>query len=95
MRNLRTNPVAGPAPEPVAITAQAAQALHRATGGAITVLVPAHNESAAIIETLDSLAQQTYRPDRVIVVADNCTDNTDRLGTGPWRRGHPHSWQHR
>lgn len=79
MRHVRTNPAAGLAPESVVITAPAAQASHRATGGAITVLVPAHNESAAIIETLDSLAQQTIRPDRVIVVADNCTDNTEDL----------------
>ena len=42
----------------------------------ITVLIPAHNEAAGILETLNSLKTQTYLPDRVIVVADNCTDAT-------------------
>ena len=41
-----------------------------------TVLIPAHNEEAILGLTLDSLAEQTRRPDHVIVVADNCTDGT-------------------
>ncbi|MCF3138213.1 MULTISPECIES: glycosyltransferase family 2 protein [Micrococcaceae] len=52
---------------------------HRAAGGVVTVLVPAHNESAGITETLVSLKNQTRRPDRIIVVADNCTDDTETL----------------
>lgn len=42
----------------------------------ITVLVPAHNEEALIKLTLDSLMAQSHRPERIIVVADNCTDST-------------------
>jgi cellulose synthase/poly-beta-1,6-N-acetylglucosamine synthase-like glycosyltransferase len=42
----------------------------------ITVLVPAHNEEAALPVTLEALTRQTRQPDRVIVVADNCTDRT-------------------
>lgn len=42
----------------------------------VTVLIPAHNEEAALPGALASLAAQTRRPDRVIVVADNCTDKT-------------------
>lgn len=42
----------------------------------ITVLVPAHDEEVSLPATLDSLAAQTRPPDRVIVVADNCTDRT-------------------
>jgi biofilm PGA synthesis N-glycosyltransferase PgaC len=42
----------------------------------ITALVPAHNEQASIGDTLDSLLGQTRPPHRVIVVADNCTDDT-------------------
>ncbi|SFC49818.1 Glycosyltransferase, catalytic subunit of cellulose synthase and poly-beta-1,6-N-acetylglucosamine synthase [Nocardioides terrae] len=42
----------------------------------VTVLVPAHNEEASLPATLSSLAQQVPPPDRVIVVADNCTDRT-------------------
>ena len=41
-----------------------------------TVLVPAHDEEAVLAETLASLAGQTRSPDRVIVIADNCTDGT-------------------
>ncbi len=42
----------------------------------VTVLIPAHNEAASIGATLSSLAAQEPAPDRVIVVADNCTDET-------------------
>ncbi|WP_017935486.1 glycosyltransferase family 2 protein [Nocardioides sp. Iso805N] len=41
-----------------------------------TVLIPAHNEEAILGLTLASLAKQTRPPDRVVVVADNCTDRT-------------------
>ncbi|TFC06284.1 glycosyltransferase family 2 protein [Cryobacterium mannosilyticum] len=42
----------------------------------VTVLVPAHNEEASIFGTLSSLLAQSHRPDRVVVVADNCNDGT-------------------
>lgn len=42
----------------------------------ITVLIPAHNEELLIGHTIDSLFNQSRKPDRVIVVADNCTDRT-------------------
>ena len=42
----------------------------------LTVLIPAHNESVTIGATLDSLWGQTRPPENVIVVADNCTDDT-------------------
>ena len=45
----------------------------------VTVLVPAHNEEASLPATLTSLAQQQPPPDRVVVVADNCTDRTVEL----------------
>ena len=60
-------------------TATVPRGSHRAAGGVVTVLVPAHNESAGITETLTSLNNQTRRPDRIIVVADNCTDDTEAL----------------
>ena len=43
----------------------------------VTVLIPAHNEAASIGATLDSLGAQDPAPNRVIVVADNCTDATE------------------
>lgn len=55
------------------------QRRRRAEGGVVTVLIPAHNEAAGIAETLRSLRGQSYRPDRVIVVADNCTDQTEDI----------------
>jgi cellulose synthase/poly-beta-1,6-N-acetylglucosamine synthase-like glycosyltransferase len=45
----------------------------------LTVLIPAHNEAVLITGTLRALLAQSRRPDRVIVVADNCTDTTVAL----------------
>jgi cellulose synthase/poly-beta-1,6-N-acetylglucosamine synthase-like glycosyltransferase len=45
----------------------------------VTVLIPAHNEEASLPETLASLLAQSRKPERIIVVADNCTDSTVRL----------------
>ncbi len=42
----------------------------------VAVLIPAHNESTGIIETLFSLRPQLSEQDRLLVVADNCTDDT-------------------
>ncbi|WP_231745548.1 glycosyltransferase family 2 protein [Arthrobacter sp. EpRS71] len=70
---------AAPAPANAPATASKRRRSHRAAGGVVTVLVPAHNESAGITETLHSLNNQTHRPDRIIVVADNCTDDTEEL----------------
>ncbi|NDL58603.1 glycosyltransferase [Phytoactinopolyspora mesophila] len=50
----------------------------------ITVLIPAHNEEDRIAAALESVNHQSRPADRVIVVADNCTDGTattaQRLG---------------
>jgi biofilm PGA synthesis N-glycosyltransferase PgaC len=45
----------------------------------ITVLVPAHNEAACIGDTIRSLQAQSHSPERVVVVADNCTDATENI----------------
>jgi cellulose synthase/poly-beta-1,6-N-acetylglucosamine synthase-like glycosyltransferase len=42
----------------------------------IAVLVPARNEAATIAATLESLRRQLTRNDRLLVVADNCEDDT-------------------
>ena len=42
----------------------------------IAVLVPARNEGAAIVPTLTDLRSQLRPDDRLLVVADNCTDDT-------------------
>ena len=41
-----------------------------------TVLIPAHDEEAVLALTLDSLEQQERLADRILVIADNCTDRT-------------------
>jgi cellulose synthase/poly-beta-1,6-N-acetylglucosamine synthase-like glycosyltransferase len=42
----------------------------------VAIVMPAHNEASIIAATLDSLAPQLGRADRLIVVADNCSDGT-------------------
>src|SRR5689334_7218222 len=43
---------------------------------AVTVLVPAHDEVGQIGTLLESLRPQLTAADRLIVIADNCTDDT-------------------
>ncbi|WP_422418609.1 glycosyltransferase family 2 protein [Pseudomonas sp. GZD-222] len=45
----------------------------------VAVLVPAHNESSVILATLASIRPQLLAGDRLLVVADNCTDDTAAL----------------
>jgi cellulose synthase/poly-beta-1,6-N-acetylglucosamine synthase-like glycosyltransferase len=45
----------------------------------ITVLVPAHNESAGIARVIELVLPQLEARDAVLVVADNCTDDTAAL----------------
>ncbi|MFI6503115.1 glycosyltransferase [Nonomuraea typhae] len=42
----------------------------------VTALLPAHDEAAQIAESIASLRAQTRPPERVVVIADNCTDAT-------------------
>lgn len=42
----------------------------------LIALIPAHNEADSIATTLSSLMAQRPAPQRIIVVADNCTDET-------------------
>ena len=46
------------------------------------VLIPAHNEEAAIGRTLQSVLDQSRAPDRVVVIANNCTDDTAEIARG-------------
>ena len=47
-------------------------------GGApsIAVIIPAHNESSGVLNTLQDIRKQLSSNDKLIVVADNCTDDT-------------------
>ncbi len=62
--SLRPDPLAPPA------TPEAAQR------PSVAVLVPAHNESAHLLPTLACLKAQLGAGDRLIVIADNCNDDT-------------------
>lgn len=42
----------------------------------VAILVPAHNESTSLLLTLEDLKSQMRATDRLLVVADNCTDDT-------------------
>jgi len=45
----------------------------------VAVLIPAHNEQTWIQRTIRSLQAQTYPVSRILVMADNCTDDTVEL----------------
>lgn len=45
----------------------------------VAVIIPAHNESLGIALTLQSILPQLNNQDRVIVVADNCSDDTAKV----------------
>lgn len=47
-----------------------------ATNPGVAVLIPAHNESSGIAETLATIRPQLKKGDRIVVVADNCSDDT-------------------
>ncbi|RYG98146.1 MAG: glycosyltransferase [Alphaproteobacteria bacterium] len=46
----------------------------------LAVLIPAHNEASVLEATIRSITPQLSAGDRLIVVADNCTDHTAALG---------------
>ncbi len=48
----------------------------------LTVIVPAYNESASIVDTVRSIQSQTQPPDEIIVIDDFSTDNTGDLARG-------------
>ena len=45
----------------------------------ITTVIPVYNGEKYITQTLESLARQTRRPDRVVVVDDRSTDRTEEI----------------
>ena len=58
----------------------------------VAVLIPAHNEEAGLLATLSSLQPQLGASDRILVVADNCSDRTAdvarQAGAGVIERSH-------
>ncbi len=54
--------------------------------GPVAVLVPAHNEAAGLGATLANIARQLRDKDYILVVADNCSDDTAAVAAanGAW-----------
>lgn len=48
----------------------------------IVALIPAHNEGGSIGKTIEALLAQERVPDKIVVICDNCTDNTATLARG-------------
>ena len=46
----------------------------------VAVLVPAHNEASVLKTTIENVKRQLRPEDRLVVVADNCTDSTAHIG---------------
>jgi cellulose synthase/poly-beta-1,6-N-acetylglucosamine synthase-like glycosyltransferase len=45
----------------------------------VAVLIPAHNEGAGLLPTISDVQAQLRPGDRLLVVADNCTDDTAKV----------------
>jgi len=62
----------------------------------VAVLVPAHNESLGLLPTLANIQSQSLPGDRLLVVADNCSDNTAAVaragGAEVVERNDPTKW---
>lgn len=61
----------GPLPAPTSESKPGTITIRR---DSVAVIVPARNESEQIVSTLKSLQSQSKKPQRIIVVANNCTD---------------------
>ncbi|MEV5006083.1 MULTISPECIES: glycosyltransferase family 2 protein [unclassified Streptomyces] len=45
----------------------------------LAVLIPAHNEQDRVAAAIEGLWRQSRQPDLIVVVADNCTDDTAQI----------------
>lgn len=55
-----------------------------------SVIVPTYNRAHTIVESLDSVWQQSYRPIEVVIVDDGSTDDTKQV-LDNWMQTHPDS----
>lgn len=47
----------------------------------VVALIPSHNEEIGIAQTIKSLLDQTRVPDEIVVICDNCTDDTEKIAS--------------
>jgi poly-beta-1,6-N-acetyl-D-glucosamine synthase len=52
---------------------------HTTVRETVVALIPAHDEASGIAATIASLRRQSRAVDRILVIADNCTDDTVNL----------------
>ena len=55
---------------------------HSVSRPRVAILVPAHNESIGLLLTISDVRAQMRTNDRLLVVADNCTDDTAAIAAG-------------
>lgn len=60
----------------MALLPEASAVQERVARQRLAILMPAHNESLMIADTLATILPQLVAGDRLLVVADNCSDNT-------------------
>lgn len=48
----------------------------------VAILMPAHNEALVIAQSLASITPCLHAQDQLVVIADNCTDDTAEIATG-------------
>src|ERR1700733_13505531 len=52
------------------------QLVDRGVPRRLAVIIPAHNESTGILPTISDIKPQLRDGDRLLVIADNCSDDT-------------------
>ena len=63
----------------LAVTRRGTEATEQGNRPRLTIVMPAHDEAALISITVLSIMPQLLKSDRLLVVADNCTDQTAAL----------------
>ena len=63
----------------VFLTKTGAPSLEASPQTTFQILIPAHNEATGIKTTLESLIPQVEHPQQILVIADNCDDDTAQI----------------